>query len=156
MVWPCLVGWYRNSFRSTLFSCLSPSAVPSLATSALGFPHLQSSSCVPRWAWTPICTSQYCTTIYGGVSTLGETSPESEQPLFFTDIQTQDRSLTGLGTTGCLQPSGSILWQSKDVTLSCLERATGSMKTFPQINLGCSNTTSLPGVRSRVLPFEFH
>lgn len=49
-LWPCLAGWYRNSFGVAL-PC-SPAhphlAAPTLSTPLLGFPQLQSSSCVPR------------------------------------------------------------------------------------------------------------
>lgn len=57
----CLVGFYRNSFR--YFSCRyrnrCAQALPCSPAhshppdSALGFSQLQSSSCAPRWVWTP-------------------------------------------------------------------------------------------------------
>lgn len=139
---------------SALFSCPSPSGCPQPCYTSLGLSSATELQLCPQMG---LDTQLHLSTaLYGRVSTLGGTSTGSEQLLFYTDLQTQVRSLKGLLTTGSQQPSGPIILKSKDVTLSCLERATGSPKTSPEIDMGCSNTASLPGGRSCVLPFEFH
>lgn len=57
----------------------------------------------------------------------------------------QVRPLKGPGTTGSQQPSGPIISQSKDMSLSCLHSAASFQETFPQVDLGCGNTALLLG-----------
>lgn len=123
---------------SALFSCPSPSGCPQPHYTSLGLSsgaelHL----CSQMDFETHLHLSVQHHYLWGSEHTWRE-QLESEQPMFFTVLQTQVRCLKGLWTTGSQQPSGPIILQSKVVTLPCLERTTGSPKTFPQIDLGCS------------------